>query len=92
MGHNKVKVEIYGNQYHLVSDDEPDQVKKLAAEVDGKMKEIASMNPGMSAAKVAILAALNFAGHTSGLEEFCNLFARRSDSLIRLISEELDDE
>ena len=91
MSQNRVKVEIYGNQYHLVSDDHPDQVKELAQKVDNAMRDIARMNPGMSAAKVAILAALNFAGQSVSLEEFCNLFARRSDTLIRLISEELDD-
>lgn len=91
MGHTKVKVEIYGNQYHILTDEDPDRVRELAGRVNSRMREIASMNPGMSATKVAILAALNFVGQTADVEDFCNLFARKSSSLIRSISEELND-
>ncbi|MCD4653180.1 cell division protein ZapA [bacterium] len=91
MTQSKVKVEIYGNQYHIVADDDPDRVVDLANRVNARMKQIAGMNPGMSAAKVAILAALNFAGHAAELEQICNSVARQSDSLVRLITEELDD-
>jgi len=87
----KIKVEIYGNQYHILTEDNPDKVIALANQVNDRMREIARMNPGMSAAKVAILAALNFAGNVSELEQICNSVARRSNNLIRLINEGLDD-
>lgn len=91
MDQAKVKVEIFGNQYHLFADDDPDRIIELARKVDRHMQDIATMNPGMASSKIAILAALNFAAQAAGFEEFCNLFAERSVSLIKLISDELND-
>ncbi|MBN1297043.1 cell division protein ZapA [bacterium] len=91
MPHSKVEVEIFGNHYHIVADDDPSRILDLAHSVNERMQDIARMNPGMASAKVAILAALNFAAQAAGLQCLCNLVAQRSDNLIQLISDELTD-
>lgn len=87
----KVQVEIYGNQYHVFADGDAGRIINLARQVDQAMRDIAGRNPGLAATKVAILAALNFAELAGRGDEACNLIAKRTEDLLNLISEELDD-
>lgn len=56
-----VTVDIYGEQYPVKTDDEPEYVQKVAQYVDKKMKEIADTGKVVTTSKIAILAALNIA-------------------------------
>lgn len=87
----RVQVDIYGIHYVVVAEDNPDRVLELANRVDQKMRQIAEMNPGLATAKIAILAALNFAENADRQESIYNLVAQRSDLLLELVEAELND-
>jgi len=65
---NKVTVEVYGETYSLKSDIETNQVLKVAALVDERMKKIAKSNLCLSPNRIAILAALTIAEELLQLE------------------------
>ncbi len=56
---HRVEVEIFGQFYNIIGEDDAERVRYLARLVDDRMNEIARTSKGMSALKVAILAALN---------------------------------
>lgn len=78
---HKVTVEIFGELYSLKSDIELEQVMKVAALVDERMKKISKSNLCLSPSRVAILAALNLA------EEYLQL-QHNYDELIKMVEEE----
>jgi len=55
------KVEIYGQEYRISGDADPQYVAQIAKYVDTKMKEVAGGTSLGSVSKTAILAALNIA-------------------------------
>lgn len=55
------KVEIYGQEYRISGDADPQYVAQIAKYVDTKMKEVARGTSLGSVSKTAILAALNIA-------------------------------
>jgi cell division protein ZapA len=69
-----VTVDIYGEQYAVKTDDEPEYVEQVAQYVDRKMKEIANTGKVVTTSKIAILAALNIA------DEFLKAQAARQES------------
>lgn len=56
-----IRVEIYNQTYNIRSDGDNDYIVRLAAFVDGKMREISSGTLTVDSLKVAILAALHIA-------------------------------
>lgn len=54
-----VKVTVMGQDYTLSGDVEPSYMTDLAEYVDTRMRELQQKAPGMSAAKIAVLVALN---------------------------------
>lgn len=56
-----IDVEIFGNVYHVRGEQDREYLQKLAAVVDGKMREISDHVPVVDSGKIAILAALNLA-------------------------------
>jgi len=77
----KVTVEVFGEKYSLKSDIEFDQVIKVAALVDERMKKISKDNLFLPPNRVAILAALTIA------EEFLRL-EHNYKELIKMVEEE----
>ena len=61
MGKRNVEVEIFGQRYSLKSEVAEEQVKKVAAYVDRKMKEAAAGTKSVDSLHIAILTALNIA-------------------------------
>jgi cell division protein ZapA len=59
---SSVKVEIYGSEYRIRGDADPESIQEIAHYVDSKMREVDSETALGSSLKVAILAALNIAG------------------------------
>ncbi len=55
------KVEIYGQEYRISGDSDPEYVAEIARYVDIRMKEVAKGTPLGSLSKIAILGALNIA-------------------------------
>jgi cell division protein ZapA len=58
---NLVRVEILGREYVVKSDEGEDRVKKIAAYVNQKIKEISESTQTVSTLNAAILAAMNIA-------------------------------
>ena len=56
-----VEINILGQQYSIKGDASADHIKKLAAYVDEKLKEIYAANPNITPLKASILASLNIA-------------------------------
>jgi len=56
-----VTVVIYGHEYTLKGEAEPDYVERVAEFVDRKMREVAGNPALVSTTKIAILAAINIA-------------------------------
>jgi cell division protein ZapA len=58
---HSVTVSIYGQEYTLKGEAEPDYVEKVAEFVDRKMREVGGSAAAVSTTKIAILAAVNIA-------------------------------
>jgi len=56
-----VTVQIYGTDYKIRGDADPDYIKRLAAHVDAKMRDVVAVSSTVQPIKVAILAAINLA-------------------------------
>jgi cell division protein ZapA len=67
---DSVSVEIFGHEYKIKGEGDPDRIAEVARYVDKKMKEVAKGAPVGSLARIGILAALNIADE---------LFTERSD-------------
>ena len=55
----RIRVRVYGSDYTLRSEEDPQYIVELADYLNEKMTEIAERSSAKSALKVAILAALN---------------------------------
>ena len=56
-----MKVEIYDQSYNVHAEGNEEYLRKLAAFVDGKMRDVAETTRMVDSLKVAVLAALNIA-------------------------------
>ena len=56
---NKVTVTIYGREYTLLGENSEKEIKRIAAYVDGKMRDIAKMSGENGPTGLAVLTALN---------------------------------
>lgn len=69
-GAEPMKIEIYDQSYNVNSAGQnEEQLKELAAYVDGKMREVAQATRMVDSVKVAVLAALNIADELFTLRE-----------------------
>lgn len=66
---NKIKVNINGVEYALKGDEKGEYLKKIAAYVDKKLKNIMEANPMLSVTSAAVLTAINSADETFKMEE-----------------------
>ncbi len=92
---NRVRVNIYGEEYTIRSEGDEEYIRQVAGYVDRKMREIAEKAPNKSHARVAILAALNitdeyFAERSKEKEGLQNL-EERASTIISLLDEKLSD-
>ncbi|MFH1491028.1 MAG: cell division protein ZapA [Pseudomonadota bacterium] len=89
-----VKVKILDHEYLLKSDENVDQVYKIAEYVSDKLKEIQSHSEGLSSKKTAILVALNIASEYFQMikdrDEERGILRRRTEALIRDINTVLE--
>lgn len=58
---NRVRVNIYGEEYTVRSDGDMDYIVRVADYIDKKMRFIAEKMPNKSPTRVAVLTALNVA-------------------------------
>jgi cell division protein ZapA len=84
-----VKVRIRNTEYLVQSEDNEEQVQKIADYVNDKLKEIEEGAEGLSEKRTAILAALDIAGDYFQIlkdkEDMLASLRQRTQSLIRSI-------
>jgi cell division protein ZapA len=73
-----VKVRILDREYLVTSEEDQEQVQRIAEYVNEKLREVQNDTEGLSEKKTAILAALNIAS------EYFLLLKERDDLLARL--------
>jgi cell division protein ZapA len=59
MEKNRVIVTIFGKEYSLVSEVDPDYIRKTAGYLDSQMREVSKNYPNIPESRIAVLAALN---------------------------------
>jgi cell division protein ZapA len=64
-----IEVDILGQKYTIKGDAPEEYIKKLAAFVDLKLKEVHSSSPSMAPLKAAILVSLNIADELHRIKE-----------------------
>jgi cell division protein ZapA len=74
----KVKIRIQNREFAVRSSDDREQILKVAAYVDKKLKEISDSAKGLSDDKTAILAALDIAG------DYFQLIKEKEDLLVEI--------
>lgn len=87
-----VKVTIYGEEYPIRADGDIDFIKKIAAYVDNKMREVAEKSYVKSPKDVSVLAALNIASDLFELKEKeieLEAFNTRTKSLLDKLDSEI---
>ncbi|HKF47334.1 MAG TPA: cell division protein ZapA [Terracidiphilus sp.] len=89
-----ITVQIYDQTYHLSGQD-ADHIRKLADQVDAKMRAVAAQGRTVDSLRVAVLAALNLADELSQTVEggaSARVGHARAISLRGLLDEVLDEE
>ena len=92
---NRVRVNIYGEEYTVRADGDEEYIREVAGYVDRKMRQIADKVPNKSPARIAILAALNitdeYLAEKRKQEEGQSDIEERASSIITLLDEKLSD-
>ena len=78
---NEIKVEIFNRTYILRGNKTPTELRRVAREVDYRMKDVSELAPNMDLTRTAVLASLNLA------EEYIDL-QKRYDRVVRMLEEE----
>ena len=86
-----VTVEIFGHEYKIKGDADPEYMAEIARYVDGKMKEVAKGAPVGSLAKIGILAALNIAEELFRMREEKTRVVQGIDSVARRMQRKLEE-
>jgi cell division protein ZapA len=86
-------VRIFGKEYPIASDQNPEYVRMLAAYVDEKMNEVSGGSDTATATRVAVLAALNIADEYMRLknerDKFIGLVEGRVSKVVKMVEEKL---
>ncbi len=92
---NRVRVNIYGEEYTVRSEGDIDYINRVAEYVDKTMRDIAEKMPNKSPARVGVLAALNIADELfkerlDG-ESDLSAFEKRTSDILEMLDEKLPD-
>ncbi|MDQ0174503.1 cell division protein ZapA [Bacillus chungangensis] len=55
----RTSVGIYGQQYIIIGTESNEHIRRVAASVDEKMRQISAKNPALDISKLAVLTAVN---------------------------------
>ena len=90
----QIKVKIYDQEYVIKSDENVDQLDRIADYVNDKLKEIQDNTEGLSEKKMAILVALNIASeYFQAIKESDELsvnIRQRTEALLNNIESVMD--
>jgi len=88
MGTKKLKIEIFNEQYSLVSDEAEQDIIKAAQVVDELMREISEKSGICETQKIAVLAALKISSQLVNLQRCLDCYKKEQERLAELISKE----
>ena len=71
-----IEIHILGQKYTIKGDASEEYIKRLAAYVDEKLKEIQASNPSITPLKASILASLNIADELHRIRDEHEIAAR----------------
>ena len=91
MRERDVDVRIYGSEFTLRTEETPEALTALAAEVDRAMRQLAEDSGLMQAQKVATLTALHMAGELAKARAECDEYRARLDAMLDRIEPLLDE-
>ena len=87
-------VNIFGKEYPISSDQNPEYIRRLADYVDKKMTEIASNAESAPLGRIAVLACLNISDDLirmkSEKEKFIRLVEGRITNMIKMLDKKLE--
>ena len=89
---NKVKVNICGKEYTVVSEDSRDYILQVTHTVDQKMQEIMERNSSLNPSMAAILAALNLADETEKIKVAAREKVNAQAAEIASLKKQLDEQ
>lgn len=78
---NEIKTEIFNRTYILRGEKSAADLRRVAREVDYRMKEVSDLAPNLDVARTAVLTALNLA------EEYLEL-QERYDRVVKMLEDE----
>ena len=81
-----IEVDILGQKYSIKGDASEEYIKKLAAFVDLKLKEVHNSSPSMAPLKAAILVSLNSADELHRLKEEQEKAAKNIEEKAKVLS------
>jgi cell division protein ZapA len=88
---NKVKVNIYGNEYNIKGDADPEYIQKLAEYINKRMVETGRNIANGNVLQIAILTALNIADEYFQLQEMkgdtSGALEQKAKALISMLEE-----
>ncbi|MDD3731709.1 MAG: cell division protein ZapA [candidate division Zixibacteria bacterium] len=87
---NKVIVNIFGEEYPIIGDNDPDYINGVAKYVDTKMKEVASISPSKARDKLAILTALSIASELKEKNDILDRMEKQKGNLLDNLLSRLD--
>jgi len=92
---NRVRVNIYGEEYTIRSDGDEEYIREVSGYVDRKMREIADKTSNKTPSRVAILAALNitdeFLREKSKGNQDISVFEKRASDIITMLDDKLSE-
>ncbi len=90
MSRQPVRVQIFNQSYSLLVDGDPHDVEEIAHRIDELMFSISSRSSG-DATRVAVLACLHLADKLRAAEKRLQLFEDKSDRIVTLLEEALEE-
>ena len=86
-------VQIFGKEYPIVSDQNPEYIRRLADFVDGEMNKIAAETESAPVGRIAVLACLNIADDLirakDEKEKFIRIVEGRISNVIKMVEKKL---
>lgn len=86
---------IFGQNYTLMGDANPDYMLRIAKFVDLKMKEVSDSTKGLDLLKIAILAAVNISNELFQLKDLNQnwekILQEKSERLINLLDKSIQE-
>lgn len=86
---SQVQVEIFGQSYAVTGGADPGHVERLAAYVDGQMREVSRTGGSVDSVRIAVLAALNIADECFRLRTSADSQTSGSEARARALAQSL---